>query len=659
MHDNVRVHGVVLDAATRKPLVPSAVFLGLQFRGETDKFVREPYRCLDGWVSENGSFSFDVPTRIGPVRTHGTVLIVWSPGHETFFEKLQLTALVEHGAFEIVLGPGEREEVRAGAFDKVSRRPLADFPLSFKLGIGRKDAPLAELDREDMAWVALEARTGPSGWVTVEVPPCFSYSITPKGSGVYAPSSWWHMEDLGHQALGIHTGGTLLVEVRDSRGAPAPQAIVTLHDPSGPVVPLSLDREGRCRCIGLRGRCVLSAQLPQPSVEHRLANVHDVASVRSVVDVMEGETKTVVLEVPDTAAELTVTLRHNDGSPAPLQPLWISALSGDPFEEREVESDAGGAVRFGFFVPGKYAIFPSRTNCWPRGHAPLSEVTLEPGQNEVELVVRRGETLAGRVVDESGAPVPGAQVHAVAHETRTDEEGRFSIPAVERGSVHVSVFSHHGGRRREGSWTLTHDGMEQTLTLTARPVFRIRVHVVKEAPRKWARFPEAMLIAPAVGRPHQTHGRPDGSGSLNAVFEFEGLDPDVAATAEKKLIFRGGCDCVPITLAVPPGPEPVIEGVVLETGYTLRGKIDDPYLARGARPRIEVESENIPGGLVRAHTEPDGHFEIMGLPGEPLNLKVRITPPLRHDDAEAEVHAISLRVNPAETPDLGTLRLIA
>lgn len=164
MKDTVRVHGVVLDAATRQPLVRSAVFWDLRFGGETTfEFVVPPYRCIDGWVNEDGSFSFDVPIRIGAVRTEAVVLVAWSPGHGTFFERVPLTSLVEHGPFEIVLGPGEPCRCCAGLFDKVSKRPVADFPVSFQLGIARKDPSLGELDPEERAWIVLEARTGPSG----------------------------------------------------------------------------------------------------------------------------------------------------------------------------------------------------------------------------------------------------------------------------------------------------------------------------------------------------------------------------------------------------------------------------------------------------------------------------------------------------------------
>lgn len=74
----------------------------------------------------------------------------------------------------------------------------------------------------------------------------------------------------------------------------------------------------------------------------------------------------------------------------------------------------------------------------PRGSAMEPEV--QAGAADVELVLEEGLSLAGRVMAESGAPLPGAQVtvlheeNARYFETRTGEDGRFTLGPLPEGS---------------------------------------------------------------------------------------------------------------------------------------------------------------------------------------------------------------------------------
>src|SRR5690242_11799589 len=65
----------------------------------------------------------------------------------------------------------------------------------------------------------------------------------------------------------------------------------------------------------------------------------------------------------------------------------------------------------------------------------LGALAMLPGTAQAQTVVR------GVVVDSAGKPVSDAAlgILAIHHATRTDEQGLFSIPAVPKGDVEISV----------------------------------------------------------------------------------------------------------------------------------------------------------------------------------------------------------------------------
>jgi protocatechuate 3,4-dioxygenase beta subunit len=117
-----------------------------------------------------------------------------------------------------------------------------------------------------------------------------------------------------------------------------------------------------------------------------------------------------------------------------------SIAESTPCQEPEPSfaiADARG--RFAFDLSG-----PSFTDLWVEAAGYLREIRtgipFGPGQSsgDVEIVLRRGATVAGKVLAADGSPAAGARVHASqagrAPETVTDAQGRYRLAGVEPGA---------------------------------------------------------------------------------------------------------------------------------------------------------------------------------------------------------------------------------
>lgn len=133
----------------------------------------------------------------------------------------------------------------------------------------------------------------------------------------------------------------------------------------------------------------------------------------------------------------------------------VTVAIGSPLADlRTTTTDAGGR-----FVLGGLGGAASRLRASAPGYAPveLSRIPLpDDGAARVELVLERGRTLTGRVVDATGAPVPEARVDAIAarqgstgtrsqRETATtDSEGRFRVDRLSRDLAHALLVTRPG-----------------------------------------------------------------------------------------------------------------------------------------------------------------------------------------------------------------------
>jgi hypothetical protein len=198
-----------------------------------------------------------------------------------------------------------------------------------------------------------------------------------------------------------------------------------------------------------------------------------------------GETRALAIELGGAPAlALTGRVVHLDGAPvagasvrllapaeaddSPASPvLAANAFTGDPARfRRELEtrtSDEDGAFRFELPSPGTYAL-EARSGPVLSVASAACAVTVDAPAPEVELVVPRGGTLAGRILVPEGAAVSGLRAWAMLdgelgydaqYETAAElgADGRFVLAQLVAGTHRVFLMLPeyaHGSVRANG-----------------------------------------------------------------------------------------------------------------------------------------------------------------------------------------------------------------
>jgi hypothetical protein len=129
---------------------------------------------------------------------------------------------------------------------------------------------------------------------------------------------------------------------------------------------------------------------------------------------------------------------------------WVTNAAREPVAGAQVrigalrtESDAEGRYRLPGIPPGSAALALSHPAYRPKSQL----VDVQPGENRADVTLERGATVSGRVVDEAGAPRPGAELKLrnrgerglLGYRASSGADGRFELLAVADGSFDLEA----------------------------------------------------------------------------------------------------------------------------------------------------------------------------------------------------------------------------
>lgn len=305
-----------------------------------------------------------------------------------------------------------------------------------------------------------------------------------------------------------------------------------------------------------------------------------------------------------------VSGRVTDASGRPLAHAMIQLSEGGRsyagFQIGDT-SDNDGRYRLEGIAPGRQSVTASHEDF----QSTTRQIEVELGENRLDLTLEAGVTIFGRVVDESGEPVAGADVALDSYSPTnwqeqgavSDTQGAFAIRGVAQGSFTLRA-------TKEGFATgLVEDlevgtddlgGIEIRLTPGAAIVGRLLGLEPSEYP---------IVQVMAFKLPRQTYmGRVDGEGN----YRIDDLAPgDYVVRAQVGMSARSAQDTVSVTAA----PAETLLDLEFESGLTLTGVV-----LRGGEPTSGAFVTAIGTDVAsssRGMTNNEGRFDLKGLkPGK-------------------------------------------
>jgi len=471
--------------------------------------------------------------------------------------------------------------------------------------------------------------------------------------------------DLG--ALATVEASGLLVIVSDSDGRPVADAKLELHtqmdmsrfsDPRAMMDIVGLmrefiPREARTdeRGVHLFGSLPLGRdwQLKVMSKDHapRIVEVRTAVPGQRVVQVRMNEGASLALSARDKngnpCAKLGLTLIFPD-EPV-IVPMQIGmARRQDLGERRKVVTDDAGLVEAKGLPPGR-VIVSTRKGAY--GYLPQRvELELTDGKRlEHELVLDRGLSIKGRVVDAAGDPIEGAKAMAIPavdgkilgvdisslvptemwsmgldRGTEVDDSGRFEIFGFKQGEQ-AQVLAGADGYTSEKAGPLVAGSKESVITLARAASLAGTVVSDNDS------LPLSEFVVTVSRRAflvlEQTVARQTVKGSTDGSFELAGLPRDKLsveitsagrAPLTRSVDFRAG----PVDLGeLRMGPPAGVAGVAYDpNGHPLAGV--NVRVARGGVADNRLVNQMLGGEA--ATTDASGRFRLEGLPVRRMKL---------------------------------------
>lgn len=289
------------------------------------------------------------------------------------------------------------------------------------------------------------------------------------------------------------------------------------------------------------GRGASSYFFPSVAPDVEVLDLEDVrlapeASIRgTVVDDRGAPIANVGVELRGANADRG---RWNDGERAEVSDTYLDV--------RERRTDDRGRFTFDELAPGEYTLaYSSDQGRFVEGET--LHVAAGEEKSGVKLVVARGSSIAGRVVDDEGRPLAQARVSVSSFEglteqperVRTDEDGRFEITGLTGSTYLVEVvFDRPAADARDGTFHVNCNredvrAGERALEIRAPRGIWLRGRVLDAAD---APQPGVLVFAQATsgGGAQLATSRADGSFAIPVA---RGLEYDVSAHAAQTRVF--------------------------------------------------------------------------------------------------------------------------
>jgi len=315
--------------------------------------------------------------------------------------------------------------------------------------------------------------------------------------------------------------------------------------------------------------------------------------------------------------DLVVRLRYGDDR-SPAADVMVTAFrkneiprssSAPSVDAKRRRTDAEGIARFPSMRAGRTGLIADRGHWYEKAYVVAGKET------EVEFVMPVGVTITGIVVSALGVPVPGADVELESSVVATtDGNGRFTVrAAADYYSIGARALGHGASKAQQ---LMPHDGKAevrlelgaaggivegQALDPDGKPLANVRVDIGRyEGSASW--------VGDAPPRPARP--RTDAEGRFRAIGIPLG-EQSLRARASGLVPWSGTCQVT--------ADMPAVVEIAFARGNTLRGTLRDADGRPWGDVLISAEQGKLDWDEV---IDPDGTFEIAGLPDGEIDVKV-------------------------------------
>jgi large repetitive protein len=491
------------------------------------------------------------------------------------------------------------------------------------------------LSEEDVQFSS-EVKTAADGSYSMPNAPA-----APRSLRVSAPGLSWYsrlqLQPAGDEHVVLRRGGTVKGTVVDANGNPVAGAIVVAGD-----LAAESDGTGRFQIPGV-----------PPGTRHvQTIWKEDFAARADGIRVQAGAESEVPLKLARAASLSGVAVEENTKKPIAGARIAILSGGGRPFAanppERTAHTDGRGRFRIGGLANRPYTVEAVKEGYLTSSLPGVATSVDKPGT--ANLALRRAASVAGKVVDESGKPVPGARI-AVAQELNfRDLRGRGLAGAA------AALMGRSANSGADGTFRLRNVVPARNLELEAsksgfatakQPGVTLKPgdamqgvsFVLKKGLQARGRVVDAQG-QPVSGAEIRLAFREAGARAARMQFRLMGMDrekPDASSAADGTFLVGGlsvgqyaasisrqgfAQKSVP-SLAVKSGEDNVWAPITLTAGIALTGVVRDSSGDAIPGAQILAIEPGSGGRPFDASTGPDGRFRFDGLNADrPLMLNV-------------------------------------